>query len=174
MAEAIDFAELARRLRKAADGLPAFGKNVAGTLGENATQAIKDRIISRGEGADGQKLKRPETFGGLPGFGQGQTDDYSPKYKARKIKLGRYRGHIDLQLTTRMWSSTGVVEKEVKGKGGFVVTIAARDQENQDKLDYNSDRYGNVLEQSKSEVEELRIDYMEEVDLYIQSQLEGK
>lgn len=173
MADAIDFTELARRFRKAAAGLPAFGKKLGRSMGNNATDDIKDRIIQRGEGADGKPLRRPETSGGLPGFGQGETDDYSPKYKAKKIKAGRYRGHIDLQFTTRMWSSTGIVERKVEGKSDFLVIIAAKNKENQDKLDWNSDRYGNVLELSPGEVETLRVDYIAEVDLYIAGHLEG-
>lgn len=145
MARTFTFEEAAARLREAAAALPRFGEDMAVKLSNNAIADIEGRIREKGINADGGPM----------------SPDYTPQYKSYKKRKGRYKGHVDLDLTGRMWGNTGVVENRKSPKGGFFVTIAGRNQETQDKLDWNSERYGDVLRLSAKEQEELTLDFEE-------------
>lgn len=153
MADQEDFRALARAFRAAANGLPQFGRTVSSKLGNNAIGDIEGRIRRKGLKADGSSV-----------------GDYSPGYLAYKKRKGRYKGHVDLDLTGRMWGNTGVTQQAVNGTGGFLVIIAGRSAETQKKLDDNSARFGlDVLELSDAEAEELVLDFDDELVLYLES-----
>lgn len=77
----------------------------------------------------------------------------SEPYKKKREKKGRQTAYVDLTMTrggAGMFGSTGIVS-EINNGGVVNVVVAGRDSFTQDKLDWNSDRYGDVLEVSKKE-----------------------
>lgn len=71
----------------------------------------------------------------------------SPQYKKKREKAGRQTEYVDLTYTrggAGMFGSTGIVS-ESNDNGLVTVVVAGRDQFTQDKLDWNSARYGDVL-----------------------------
>lgn len=77
----------------------------------------------------------------------------SEQYKKKRRKAGRQTEHVDLTFTrggAGMFGSTGLVKQEMKGAVAIAV-VAGRDGFTQDKLDWNSERYGDVLAPSLEE-----------------------
>lgn len=79
----------------------------------------------------------------------------SEPYKKKREKRGRQTDYVDLTFTrggAGMFGSTGIVQESF-ADGIVNVKVAGRDSFTQDKLDWNSDRYGDVLGVSKKEEE---------------------
>lgn len=77
----------------------------------------------------------------------------SEQYKKKRKKSGRQTDHVDLTYSrggAGMFGSTGLVLQEMKG-GVATASVAGRDPFTQDKLEWNSDRYGDVLGASDKE-----------------------
>lgn len=153
MATSDELTALASTFRSAAEGLPGFAKTISTLLATNAVADIEGRVRRDGLRADGQDI-----------------GDYSPGYLSYKKRIGRYKGHVDLDLTGRMWSNTGITEQRVEGGGSFYVAIAGRSDETQKKLDDNAERFEfDPLALSESETAELVQDFDDELQLYLQS-----
>ena len=78
---------------------------------------------------------------------------------ARKI-AGRRTDFVDLTFTGKMWAGT-VALIESADANSVTAVIKGRNKETQDKLNYNSKRYGNVLRLTKNEqfqIEKARLD----------------
>ncbi len=105
----------------------------------NATAQIVHRIQEQGTNADGAVLGVYT----------------SEPYKNKRSKRGRQTEYVDLTFTrggAGMFGSTGIVS-ETNANGVVNVVVAGRDSFTQDKLEWNSERYGDVLELSKREEE---------------------
>lgn len=79
----------------------------------------------------------------------------SEPYKKKRKKAGRQTDHVDLTFSrggAGMFGSTGLVLNEMKN-GVATASIAGRDEFTQDKLNWNSERYGDVLGASKEEID---------------------
>lgn len=87
----------------------------------------------------------------------GPLKDYTPQYKARKEKAGKYRGFVDLQFTTQMWASIGIIEQRNEA-GRFVVLIGGRDEFTRKKMQGNEKARPGVYNLRKEEVKILRDD----------------
>lgn len=77
----------------------------------------------------------------------------SEPYKKKREKRGRQTAYVDLTMTrggAGMFGSTGIVSESFDG-AVVNVKMAGRDDFTQDKLDWNSERYGDLLETSKKE-----------------------
>ena len=79
----------------------------------------------------------------------------SEPYKKKRKKAGRQTEHVDLTYTrggAGMLGSTGLVLQEMN-EGVALARVAGRDSFTQDKLDWNSDRYGDILAPSTEEAQ---------------------
>lgn len=77
----------------------------------------------------------------------------SEPYKKKREKRGRQTAFVDLTFTrggAGMFGSTGLVLEE-EANGIVKVSVGGRDEFTQNKLDWNSERYGDVLAPSKEE-----------------------
>ncbi len=90
--------------------------------------------------------------------GQAFTD-YTPSYKKRKEKKGRYRGFVDFQDTTQMLASTQTGLKNINTKRKdfqgttAIVIIGPLDEETRKKVEGNDKSRPGFLLPSKAEVE---------------------
>ena len=92
----------------------------------------------------------------------------SEPYKKKREKRGRQTAYVDLTMTrggAGMFGSTGIVSGTFES-GIVSVSVGGRDVFTQSKLEWNSERYGDVLAVSKKE-ESLLIEsfdnYLEEL-----------
>ncbi len=79
----------------------------------------------------------------------------SEAYKKQRQKRGRQVAYVDLTNTrggAGMFGSTGLVEQSFEN-GIAKVVVAGRDAFTQNKLEWNSDRYGDVLQLTAGEKE---------------------
>lgn len=122
----------------------------------NATGLIINRIQERGLNAD-------ETQLGIY---------TSTPYKNKRKKAGRQTDYVDETFTrggAGMLGSTGIVQ-ESYSEGVAMVKVAGRDEFTQNKLDWNGERYGDILNVTKAE-DQLMLDNFEEFinDLIIEA-----
>jgi len=88
-------------------------------------------------------------------------EDYTPSYKARKQKLGRYRGFVDFRLYDQMLASTQTGLKNINTKRKdfigttAVVIIGPLDEETRKKVEGNNKSRPGFLNPSKAEVERI-------------------
>lgn len=153
-----DLRDLSSDMKAAAAAVPAFTDSLAVTLSNNAKAAIEGRIRGKNDG-------HGKNIGGIDAQGR-PLAPYSPAYAAYKTRKGRNKGFTDLDFSGDMWNNTGTIVS-TGGRDGFEATIAGRTKETQDKLDANTERYGNVLAQSEEEVQELQLDLDEEIELFL-------
>lgn len=107
------------------------------TTAMNAKALIQSRIQERGLNSDEEVL-------GIY---------TSEPYKKKREKKGRQTEYVDVTFTrggAGMLGSTGIVS-ETFVNGIVTVKVAGKDEFTQNKLDWNSDRYGDILETTKKE-----------------------
>lgn len=107
------------------------------TTAMNAKALIQSRIQERGLNSDEEVL-------GIY---------TSEPYKKKREKKGRQTEYVDVTFTrggAGMLGSTGIVS-ETFVNGIVTVKVAGKDDFTQNKLDWNSDRYGDILETTKKE-----------------------
>lgn len=75
---------------------------------------------------------------------------YSTAYKKVRTKKGLQTNHTDLTSTGQMWRGTRITEAGQAG-AGYEVTVTGADGFSKNKLNWNSDRYGDVLQPSAKE-----------------------
>jgi hypothetical protein len=115
------------------------------TTAMNAKALIQSRIQERGLNSDEEVL-------GIY---------TSEPYKKKREKKGRQTEYVDVTFTrggAGMLGSTGIVS-ETFVNGVVTVKVAGKDDFTQNKLDWNSDRYGDLLETTKKEDELLLSTY---------------
>lgn len=159
-----------RMLRRA---LPEFINDMSLVLPHSALMRVRTRIQEEGKSAKGKKLKAysknplPTFFftgdNASPALTEDQVKKYPDgiSYLDYKKEVGRYTGKTDMTLTGRTWNNI-VTREKITGKqdktvteDGFRTVISAGSEETQNKLDWNSERYGDLLELSEKEEEEL-------------------
>jgi deoxyadenosine/deoxycytidine kinase len=88
---------------------------------------VKDRIQRTGENSEGQ-----------------QFEDYVTAYSQRRKKDGYQVAYVDFTRTGRLWNNITpqVIKEDDKSVN---VEVRARDQRNQDKLDGQFRKRGNIL-----------------------------
>mgnify|MGYP003394339606 CR=1 FL=1 len=166
------FADLAKRIRAAIDDLTRSREPEAVQIASNLYAQIQNRIIQTGKDKDGDRL---------PGYSTAQVPKYwfhgrsrntgaDARVRASKKKTLSYSefrslnslqtNHVDLYFTGEMWRETGVtVEKRLFR--ATHVRIQGKTPEAAQKVEWNSARYGNILEASTAELEAARRAYVQ-------------
>ena len=111
----------------------------------DAIALIKQRIIGTGRNAEGEQFK-----------------DYSKRYKAFKKKAGKYRGFVDFSFSTRMWANIKLVSSDSQLRKG-IAKISATTTFEQDKLNWNTEKKGEILALSDYERDMLLDIYDEKI-----------
>ena len=96
---------------------------------------LKDRIQREGKNSDGAQF--------MP---------YTTPYKKKREKGGYQTGYVDFTVTGRMWANI-TPQAEIPSPGVAEVVIKARDQENQDKLNGQFKKRGNILTATEEEID---------------------
>ena len=130
--------EFINKVRELRRRLPEMTQRNAEIGAHDAVALIVLRIQEKGLDSDGEKLR-----------------DYTPKYKTRKERAGRYRGFVDLTYSGDMFGSVGIDAAKVTNKSGskshIKIGLTARDEANREKLEKNSALRGPVLAVRTSE-----------------------
>lgn len=83
-----------------------------------------------------------------------------------RIEQGLQASKVDLTYTGRMFGGTRVQRKQQQGSQ-FIATVAGTDQEVDDKLSHNADRYGPEIfdptPEEQAEVDEIASDFLEDL-----------
>jgi len=64
--------------------------------------------------------------------------------------------HVDLTFTGNMWKGIGLTSVK-SGQNIAIVTVSSKDNESEDKLFFNSARYGDILQPNQDEIDDLSI-----------------
>ena len=130
-----------RRLEK---DLPAILLRQTEVAANDIMALVDQRIVETGRDVNGQAF-----------------EDYTPTYKAKKEKLGRYTGKVDFQLTGQMLASTQTGLKNINTKSKefsgttAIVVIGPLDEETRGKVEGNQKKRPGFLNPSKAEVERI-------------------
>lgn len=98
---------------------------------------------------------------------------YSPKYKIKKQLQGKYVGFTNLTLTGGMFRRMGIISTEQQGDIYFV-TVGGNDADSQNKINWTSDQYGDIMQVSDSEEQDLGETYNNEIQNVINESGFGK
>lgn len=110
-------------------------------VAEDAIAMIRQRVQEKGLNPEGAKYK-----------------DYSPGYKAYKIKEKKYRGFVDFTFEGRMFNNIKLVSPRDELDQGIAV-IKATTSEDSEKLAKNTLTRGDILAVSEQEEKQLLADY---------------
>jgi hypothetical protein len=109
-----------------------------------ALSIIKERIVQDGENSKG-----------------GQLGKYTDKYARYKNKNGMNGNFVDLKATESMWKDIGVINS-VESNGNVITSVAGKDtatrkggQTTSEIMGFNAERYGDFLEASELEINQL-------------------
>ena len=109
----------------------------------NAIAMIKQRVQEKGLNPAGNKYPA-----------------YNKSYQKMKEKAGKYKGFVDFSLTNRMWGNIKTISpKDELDKG--IAVIKATTEFEQNKLDWNTEKKGDILALSDDEKKKL-VEYYEE------------
>jgi len=136
--------QLEQAFRRLERDLPAILLHQTETAANDIMGLVDQRITETGRDVSGQAFP-----------------DYTPSYKARKEKKGRYRGFVDFQDTTQMLASTQTGLKNINTKSKefsgttAIVIIGPLDEETRKKVEGNDKSRPGFLNPSKAEVERI-------------------
>lgn len=162
---------LVNNLRALKNDILTSRETVAVQIASNLLAQVENRIIQKGEDADGVKFPGYSTTP-VPKFwfyGTGRTRTFDDKvkkfpgntlsYKQARVLDNLQVDRVDFFRTGEMWQHTGV--EITKRLFAFTqVSIKGKTKEARDKIGWNSDRYGTyVLKPQKGEVEKERRAY---------------
>lgn len=99
--------------------------------------------------------------------------EYSPGYKKKRAKNGRQTNHVDLTYTGGMFRRMGIVSAGQQG-AEYVVSVGGQDGISQDKIDWNSERYGDIMNLTDKEEQDLEETYNNEIQRIIDEAGFGK
>ena len=121
---------------------------------------IKTRVIKTGVNAEGSKF-RDYSDTVLPGFfaksRTGKKPNKGPaSYKDIRESAGLQTDHRDFKFTGRMWANIHPLITAIRGNS-LVIEYKAREE--QDKVDWNTDRDGNFLKPNAEEIVEITKSY---------------
>lgn len=120
-------------IQKVINELPNIISDIMLTIANDAKALIQQRVQQLGLNANGNP-----------------TPEYSESYKKVRQRKGLQVDHMDLTNTGEMWRSTGIVSNSRKGEN-IVVSIAGRDVETQNKINWASEKQFEVLKLTKEE-----------------------
>lgn len=148
MAQSKHISQLSADIEAFADYMVSQLPEIVQTAGLTAVAKVKDRVQSTG------KDSRGNSFG-----------DYDPKYKRRKAaRYGEESARFkNFTLTGNMWREVTVTDVNDDGKT-VSATVAARTTGAQDKINWNSERDGNILLLSESENSEIMQDVIADIE----------
>jgi hypothetical protein len=148
--------------------------------GVSALVAIKKRVINTGVDAKGNKYKPYSTKPMLANCSS-MTESACSKIASSKEKRkelqwvtlkghklfeidggykeyrelhGRQTDHVDFSFTNSMWSDVNVISNSGDHNKGVVI-IGAKEEKHKKKLEGNTKRRGDILDLSKTEIDEL-------------------
>lgn len=164
-----------------ASGLP----DMMQRIGQNAVLLIKNRIQEKGEDADNKRLPPYSTTEVPPFFYWNKATNEGGRNIVRqrqKQKRGlSYRDFkaanngaasvevTNLTFTGEMFRGLKIVEQGDKG-GEYLVRVGGSTTSSDDRIDWNSERYGDILRLSKEEEEVLAHVFDEELQRIIDEQ----
>lgn len=163
---------LVNSLRLLKDDILTSRETVAVQIASNLLAQVENRIIQKGEDADGVKFPGYSTTPVPKFFFYGRSrnngaDTRVRKAKTKTLSYKEFRGlnnlqtqHVDLYFTGEMWNHTGV--EITKRLFAFTqVSIKGKTKEAQNKIGWNSERYGGyILKPQKDEIEAARKSYL--------------
>lgn len=76
---------------------------------------------------------------------------YSEKYQKRRVKKNLLGESINFSFTNQMWTTT--IPRLEKSNDKEIIFIIKPDQANEDKMKYQSERFGNIIALNKKEIE---------------------
>lgn len=103
-----------------------------------AKALIQERIQESGQDAIGAELT-----------------PYSESYRKLRNKKGYETAFTNVTFTGQMWRATNISSTTFEGSK-YVVEIGGTDTPSKDKLNWNSERYGDLLRLSKNEENKLQ------------------
>lgn len=131
-----------RKIDNALAKLPEALVKEALTLASDINATIADRVQNDGQNADGG------TFG-----------DYAASTRKQKVKKGQTSSPYPLVNFTDTGLMFANIKPTVERKGTkVVITLKASNKAEIDKLRWNTDRFGEILEASKDEQDQLKKD----------------
>lgn len=141
------------------------GERRAFIIASDVYAQVQSRIIQTGKGSDGRKFKGYSTKPLPKYFFTGKSRNAGAEQrvaKAKKVSYKKFRqlnllpvDHVSLYFTGAMWRGTGVTLAS-KAPGRVIVRIEGKTQEAEQKIEWNSLRYGPILEPSKKELNAAR------------------
>jgi len=131
--------EVAKALNELAKLIAESTPDIVQTAALTAKALIVDRLQE--EGLDANEV---------------QLAPYNPEYKKFKQKnYGYIENFTNLTLTGNMLKRLEIISEGATSKG-YEVVIGEKLQEDKDKVNYNSQHYGDILRTSKAEEERLQ------------------
>ena len=91
---------------------------------------------------------------------------YSDEYINVRNKKGYETAFTNLTFTGQMWRATGIVSEGATAKG-YTVQIGGGDTTSKNKVQWNSERYGDILRVSKKEETQLQVQINEQLNDFI-------
>ncbi len=187
---AISIVQLNKRLEKFASSLEGQEHgNIMVQLASTALTKVKDRIIKKGEDADGGKFDPYSTKPMLTNYTGMNVSAYNKvagsKEKRKKLKWvtigghklfeltdgykeyrelhGRQTGHVDFVFSGKMMNDINLVSSRSELNSGVAVITTRKDEE-QEKLKGNTERRGEILALSDKEVNDITGKYKDWVN----------
>ena len=141
--------EAAIRLNELAKLIAENTPDMTQTAALTAKALIQERIQELGEDANEVALT-----------------PYSDEYVNVRNKKGYETTFTNLTFTGQMWRSTGIVNEGATAKG-YTVEIGGGDATAKNKVQWNSERYGDILRVSKKEETQLQVQINEQLNDFI-------
>lgn len=148
---------LAQRKQDLINALP----QIAAELAESTLSMVKDRSINEGIEVEGDKKDYSTKQVYTSGFKKKTLNKAGQAYIEANLK-GNWQGlrnaqglrspNVNLSYTNRMWIGIRVLSTEITTEGKAATTVGAVDEETQDKLTGNTNRYGDFLQPTPEEL----------------------
>ena len=158
--------------------------NIMGTIGLEALEMIKKRVIKTGTDAEGQKYKPYSTKKMLANRAGMNVSAYnkiaSSKAKRKELKWvtidshklfeipggykqfrelhGKQTAFVDFSFSNDMWNNITLISKASDHNNGTAI-IGTKDKIQNAKLEGNTKRRGDILDLSNKEQDELKEDF---------------
>jgi hypothetical protein len=141
--------EFKQKMDKALDALNTALPNLIDERALNQKALMRARVTQEGLNVDasGNEVAFP---------------DYSARYEKRRIKKGLNVTPNRLVFTGDMLRKLNITKREIQN-GKYTVTLGGTDQFAQNKINYNSEHYGDVLRVSKAEEKIMMDAYLQDV-----------
>jgi hypothetical protein len=171
MAEATPKQHL-EKLRRLSEEIKKSGERIAQKMALTGKSLVQERIQREGFGAEYSKNDIPAFFlygkarnaAGRKYLEENNLDDDLVSWGEFRKVQGLQNEYVDLTYSGRMFAGLTVIEKTTQGTR-FVARLGGSDKEVDEKLDWNSQRYGDFLQPNEAE--------QKEVDEIVQDEFES-